>query len=88
MIFIGTADIKLFINKIEINFKNKKDVFTLNFNDLQTINPQVNERLEIYYKNTAYRIIGNQPGVSALKWELALNVIWKLLGQDLNFHLI
>ncbi|RLD49279.1 MAG: hypothetical protein DRI94_11415 [Bacteroidetes bacterium] len=82
MIFIGIADIKLFISKIEIDFKNKKDVFTLNFNDLQTINPQVNERLEIYYKNTAYRIIGNQPGVSALKWELALNVIWKSLGQD------
>ncbi len=82
MIFTGTADIKLYINRIEIDFKDNKENLILNFDDLQTINPQVNERLEIYYKNTAYRIIGNKPGVSALKWELALNAIWKHLGQD------
>ena len=53
----------------------------MNFSELQTINPQVNERLEIYYKNEAYRIIGSHDGVSALKWEVAVNAIWKKLGQ-------
>ena len=53
----------------------------MNFNDLQTINPQVNERLEIFYKSEAYRIVGSRDGVSALKWEVALNAIWNKLGQ-------
>jgi len=79
--FIGKADIKLFLNRIEIDFKDKDKIITLNFNDLQTINPQVDERLEIYYAGEAYRIIGGRKGVSALKWEVALNAIWKHLGQ-------
>jgi len=79
--FTGIADIKLYGDKIIIDYFDKKEKITMNFTDLQTINPQVNERLEIYYKNTAYRIIGNRPGVSALKWELAANVIWKKLNQ-------
>ncbi len=82
MTFTGTADIKMFTNRIEVKFTQNKRILTFNFDDLQTINPQVNERLEIYYKNTAYRITGNQPGVSALKWEVALNAIWKHLGHD------
>ena len=82
LIYTGNADIKLFTNKIIINYMDKNEQIIMNFNDLQTINPQVNERLEIYYQNTAYRIIGNNPGVSALKWEVALNVIWKKLGQS------
>ncbi|MCF6366775.1 MAG: 1-acyl-sn-glycerol-3-phosphate acyltransferase [Bacteroidales bacterium] len=80
--FIGIADVKLFANRIEINFKEKEEVLTLNFDDLQTINPQVNERLEIYYSGEAYRIIGGREGVSALKWEVALNAIWKYSGQN------
>jgi len=79
--FIGRADIKLFIDKIEIEFKGDKRTISLNFNDLQTINLQVKERLEIYYNNEAYRIIGGRKGVSALKWEVAINAIWKRLGQ-------
>ena len=79
--FIGLADIKLSINRIEIAFIDKNKIIILNFNDLQTINPQVKERLEIYYNNEAYRIIGGRNGVSALKWEVAMNAIWKKLGQ-------
>ncbi len=80
MELIDQADIRFFIDKIVVVFKNIES-FVINFNDLQTINSQVNERLEIYYKGEAYRIIGGRPGVSALKWELAVNVIWKKLGQ-------
>ena len=79
---IGKADVKLFLNRIEINFIDKDETITLNFDDLQTINPQVNERLEIYYAGEAYRIIGGREGISALKWEVALNAIWKHLGQN------
>ena len=78
---IGIADVKLYIDRIELIFKNKDALISFNYGYLQTINPQVNERLEIYYKNEAYRIIGSKPGVSALKWEVAVNAIWKKHGQ-------
>ncbi len=81
LFFTGFADIKLYTNKIVIDYTNKNNKIILLFSDIQTINPQVNERLEVYYNNTAYRIIGNEPGISAIKWEIAANVIWKLSGQ-------
>lgn len=80
--FIGIADIRLFIGRIEIDFKDRDECMIMNFDDLQTISPQVNDRLEIYYNNEAYRAIGEREGVSALKWEIAVNTIWKKLGQN------
>jgi 1-acyl-sn-glycerol-3-phosphate acyltransferase len=80
--FIGAADVKLFIDRIEIAFNSNKETIILNYNDLQTINPQVNEMLEIFYKGEAFRVIGGREGVSALKWEVAVNVIWKKMGMD------
>lgn len=80
--YIGNANIKLFIDRIELQFIKNKKTIHFNYNDLQTINPQVNERLEIFYNNEAYRVIGSRKGVSALKWEVAVNAIWKKLGQE------
>jgi len=80
--FIGTADVKLYIDRIEIVFNSKNETITFNYNDLKTINPQVNERLEIFYNNEAYRVVGSRDGVSALKWEVAVNAIWKKLGMN------
>jgi 1-acyl-sn-glycerol-3-phosphate acyltransferase len=79
--FLGIADVRLYIDRIEILFINKNDSIVLNYNDLQIINPQKNERIEIYYNNEAYRIIGSRKGVSGLKWEVAVNAIWKKMGQ-------
>lgn len=79
--FIGKADVKLFKDRIEFHFSDNRDNLIMNLDDLQTISPQINERLEIYYKNQAYRVIGDKEGVSALKWEIAVNVIWKKMEQ-------
>ncbi|PLX13803.1 MAG: hypothetical protein C0597_11000 [Marinilabiliales bacterium] len=79
--FIGIADIRLYVDRIELDFKGKEELMIMNFEDLQTISPQINDRLEIYYKNEAYRAIGEREGVSALKWEIAVNTIWNRLGQ-------
>lgn len=78
--FMGEADVLLYTDRLVIRY-HKLPEEVLNFDDLQTINPQVYERLEIFYNNQAYRIIGGRPGVSALKWEVAVNTIWKKLGQ-------
>ena len=79
--FKGTADLRLFIDRIEMTFKEDDQFILLNFNDLQTINPQVDERLEIFYKGQVYRCIGGRPGVSGLKWEIAVNALWNKMGQ-------
>lgn len=79
LIPIGLADVHLYYNRILIDFYEKEEL-EFNFTDLQTINPQTKERLEIFYKNDAYRIAGTRPGVSALKWEVAVNTIWNEMG--------
>jgi len=80
--FIGTANIELYVDRIEINFTANIENLIINFDDLQTINPQVSEMLEIFYNGEAYRIIGHEKGVSALKWEVALNAIWRIQDQE------
>lgn len=79
LIPIGLADVHLYCDKILVDFTDK-ETLEFNFTDLQTINPQTKERLEIFYKDDAYRIAGTRPGVSALKWEVAVNTIWKEMG--------
>lgn len=76
---IGLADVHLYCDKILVDFF-EKETLEFNFIDLQTINPQTKERLEIFYKDDAYRIAGTHPGVSALKWEVAVNTIWNEMG--------
>jgi len=82
MAFIDTVNLKLFIDRIEIEQHSKNRTITFNLDDLQTINPQINERLEVYYANEAYRFVGKKPGISGLKWEVAVNALWKKTGQD------
>ena len=80
LVTIGLADVHLYRDKIRIDFLERKESLEFNFIDLQTINPQTKERLEIFYKDAAYRIAGTRLGVSALKWEIAVNTIWKEMG--------
>lgn len=81
LISIGIADVHLYRDKILVDFYEKENL-KFNFTDLQTINPQTKERLEIYHNNDAYRIAGTRPGISALKWEVAVNTIWKEMGLN------
>ncbi|MDH5474972.1 MAG: hypothetical protein OEX22_04715, partial [Cyclobacteriaceae bacterium] len=79
--YIGEGNVRLFINRIEIDFMIERKNIVLNFDELQTVNPQLHERLEIFYNNEAYRIVGGQKGVSALKWEVAVNAIWQKMNM-------
>ena len=81
LVEIGMANVSLYIDKIIVDFFDRESL-EFNLCDLQTINPQTKERLEIYYNKEAYRVEGTQPGVSALKWEVAVNTIWKEMGLD------
>ncbi len=81
MVYIDIVNLKLFIDRIEIELLSNNTTITFNLNDLQTINPQINERLEVYYADEAYRFVGGRHGVSGLKWEVAVNALWKKTGQ-------
>lgn len=77
---IGIGSMTLYVDKIVINFGSKIPDIVLNLADLLTINPQVHERIEMFYKNGRYRAVGMRPGVSGLKWEIAVNAIWYKMG--------
>ncbi len=80
--YLGKADIRLFIDRIEIGFIEDGKMRSLYFEDMQAINPQVDEQVEINYNDQMFRLVGKYPGVSGLKWELAANAIWKRMGQS------
>ncbi|MCB0655457.1 MAG: 1-acyl-sn-glycerol-3-phosphate acyltransferase [Saprospiraceae bacterium] len=78
---LGRADVCLYSDRVELYFPRDGHTIRLAIRDLLTINPQVHEKLEISYPGAVYRCIGGRPGVSGLKWEVAVNVIWKEMGQ-------
>lgn len=82
MNFIDDINVKLYIDKIVIESLSGKDDIIFNFDDLQTINPQLNDQVDIFYKDEAYRFVGGRLGVSGLKWEVAVNAIWKKMSQN------
>ena len=80
--YIDDVNIRLYIDRIVIESLSQKDDFVFNYDDLQTINPQLSDRVDIFYKDEAYRFEGRRLGVSGLKWEVAVNALWKRLGQN------
>ncbi|MCB0667094.1 MAG: 1-acyl-sn-glycerol-3-phosphate acyltransferase [Saprospiraceae bacterium] len=82
MRFIGIAQMILYWDRIVLKLGPGRPDRILTIRELQTINPQVNEQLEIIYPQAFYRVTGIRPGVSGLKWEVAVNALWKKMGQQ------
>jgi 1-acyl-sn-glycerol-3-phosphate acyltransferase len=78
---IGVGTMHFYIDRIEIEFQ-KAAKMIMPIGDIQTLSPQLRERIEISYLDSAFRIRGRKKGVSGLKWEIACNVVWKHLSQD------
>ena len=78
---LGKADIKFHIDRMEIDFDNG-DKKIMYLDKLQTINPQLRERIELIYENNDYRFVGSKPGVSGIKYDVAANAVWKFIGQE------
>ncbi|MCB0651601.1 MAG: 1-acyl-sn-glycerol-3-phosphate acyltransferase [Saprospiraceae bacterium] len=77
---LGSATISFYINRLLIRFENGKQM-EMPIEHIQTLNPQLRERIEIIFKDHHYRITSHKPGISGLKWEIAVNAIWQLTGQ-------
>jgi 1-acyl-sn-glycerol-3-phosphate acyltransferase len=78
---VGVSTMNFYIDRIELVFSQKKKMI-LFIKDIETLSPQLRERIEIFYEGKAYRIRGRKRGISGLKWEIACNNVWKSLGQD------
>jgi hypothetical protein len=78
---MGKCDMLFFIDRIELHFYNNEKLI-MDMKDIQTLSPQLRERIEIQYKDSAYRVLSRKKGVSGLKWEMACNRIWKNNEQE------
>ncbi len=78
---LGKATISFYINRLLIRFNDGRQM-EMPLDQIQTLNPQLRERIELIFKEQNYRITSKTPGVSGLKWEFAANAIWQLTGQE------
>lgn len=78
---LGSATVFFYINRLVLHFDDGRKM-EMPLEDIQTLNPQLKERIEIIYKGQNYRITSKTPGISGLKWEFAANAIWQLTGEE------
>jgi 1-acyl-sn-glycerol-3-phosphate acyltransferase len=75
---LGVGKLYFYLDRLIINCNDEEKA--LMFNEITSFGPQFNERIELFYKDRAYRftsVVGREPGI---KWELAINVIWASSG--------
>jgi 1-acyl-sn-glycerol-3-phosphate acyltransferase len=78
---LGTASISFYINRLLIRYNDGRQI-EMPLDQIQTLNPQLRERIELIFKGNNYRITSRTPGISGLKWEFAANAIWQITGQE------
>lgn len=86
MVLQGEATASFFIDHILLEFDNGKQL-SFYLDDIDMINPQFHEKIEVNYKGKNYQLVGKNPGISGIKWEIATSVIWKLTGQEKKLSL-
>ena len=77
---MGIGDIYFFSDALIIKYKDSEE--KLLHADIYSLGPQFNERIELYYKDRAYRFTATSKRQPGIKWELASNVIWLKLDQS------
>lgn len=78
---IGLCSIYFYTDRIEFLMRSGKQII-MPIQNIETLSPQLRERIEIGYSDNAFRLKGKRRGVSGLKWEIACNVVWKNLNQQ------
>lgn len=77
---LGKATLSFYLDKINILFNNQSEK-NINLNEILTLDPQLKERIELNTAYEMYRFIGEKPGISGIKWEIATNVVWQNTNQ-------
>ena len=79
MIKKGVGKILFYPDRIEISSNSYKNA--LLHKDITSLSPQFKERIELFYKDNAYRFSSTQHQEPGIKWELAINAVWNHTGE-------
>jgi 1-acyl-sn-glycerol-3-phosphate acyltransferase len=76
---MGIADVYFYPDKLKICYNDFEEA--LLFSEISSLGPQFHERIELFYKDRAYRITSTTRREPGIKWELAINTVWAKTGQ-------
>ena len=79
MISQGIGSILFYNDSLVIQYDDSEE--KLMHADVFSLGPQFNERIELFYKDRAYRFTAKNNREPGIKWELASNVVWAKLDQ-------
>lgn len=77
---LGAGRIEFYTDRILIKIQQRDDE-VLYIQDIDTLNAQLYERIEIFCQDEVYRFVGEEKGVSGIRWEIATNIVWRHIGQ-------
>jgi len=80
MIRKGIGKVSFYQDRIEVSCSNCNR--SLAHSDITSLSPQFKERIELFYKDKAYRFGSTKHQEPGVKWELAINAVWSKTGQS------
>ncbi len=80
MIRKGVGKVSFYQDRIEVACLNCKH--SLVHSGITSLSPQFKERIELFYKDKAYRFGSTKHQEPGVKWELAINTVWSKTEQS------
>jgi len=77
---MGTGSVYFYLDKLRITTEDSEE--DLLINEISALGPQFNERLELFYRDRAYRFTTMGKREAGNRWEIAINVIWANSGLE------
>ncbi len=74
MIRKGIGKVSFYQDRIDVACSNRNR--SLAHSDITSLSPQFKERIELFYKDKAYRFGSTKHQEPGVKWELAINTVW------------
>ena len=70
----------MLLDKLKITTEDSEEVLLIN--EISALGPQFHERIELFYRDRAYRFTTTTKREPGNKWEIAINVIWASTGKE------
>ena len=75
---MGVGDVHFYLDKLIISSGDIEEELLIS--EISSLGPQFNERIELFYRDRAYRFTTTATREPGNKWEIAINVIWASTG--------
>ena len=77
---MGTGSVYFYLDKLIITAGDYNEELLIS--EISSLGPQFNERLELFYRDRAYRFTTTGKREPGNKWEIAINMIWASTGKE------